>query len=291
MAEAITSLEQRGHPFPGAQFSRVDWAKGLNIPVMAELDNPATVDTLLWVGCAGALLERNHSVVRSLALLLQQAGVSFAILGREERCTGDPARRMGNEFLFKTMAEKNIALLGKYGVEKILTPCPHCFNTFRNDYPGLGGRYEVEHHSTFLARLVGEGRLRLSSRIERKLTFHDPCYLGRYNGVFEEPRTLIRTSTGAPVAEMARNRQAGFCCGGGGGLSFADEPPAQRVNQVRARQAVATGADIVGVACPFCMTMLEDGIKASEGDRAVEVKDVAELLWQSVGCGKETLWI
>jgi Fe-S oxidoreductase/nitrate reductase gamma subunit len=282
MAEAITSLEQRGHPFPGAQFSRVDWADGLEVPVLSELEDPAAIDVLLWVGCANALLERNHGIVRAVATLLQDAGVKFAILGREEGCTGDPARRIGNEFLFEQLATKNIQLLQKYGVQRILTCCPHCYHTLANDYPAFDGVFSVEHHATFLARLVEEGRLAPAAGDGRRATFHDPCYLARYNDIVAEPRGLVRLATGARPVEMAANRSAGFCCGGGGGMSFAEEPPDQRVNRERARQAVATGADAVAVACPFCMTMLEDGVGALAGDRDIEVKDVAELLRETV---------
>jgi Fe-S oxidoreductase/nitrate reductase gamma subunit len=282
MADAITSLEQRGHPFPGAQFSRVDWAEGLDVPILAAMEDPSEIDILLWVGCANALLERNHSIVRSVATLLQDAGVGFAILGREERCTGDPARRIGNEFLFEQIATENIRLFEKYSVQRILTCCPHCFHTFSNDYPALGGTYEVEHHTTFLADLVARGRLRPSPFTGPTITFHDPCYLGRYNTIFDAPRKLVRAATGGVPVEMAANRANGFCCGGGGGMAFAEEPPYQRVNRERARQAVDTGAGVVAVACPFCMTMLEDGAASLAGDHELVVRDVAELLRDSV---------
>jgi len=282
MADAVTSLEQRGHPFPGAQFSRVDWAEGLDVPVLSEMEDPTEIDVLLWVGCANALLERNHSIVRSVATLLRDAGVRFAILGREERCTGDPARRIGNEFLFEQMAAKNIQLLQKYGVRRILTCCAHCFHTFANDYPELGGVFEVEHHAPYLAGLVADGKLEPTHAAGPTTTFHDPCYLGRYNDVFDAPRELVRCATGGNPVEMAANRANGFCCGGGGGMSFAEEPPGQRVNRERARQAVETGAEVVSVACPFCMTMLEDGIGAVAGEHEIAVKDVAELLRDAV---------
>jgi Fe-S oxidoreductase len=279
MGEAVTSLESRGHPFRGTQSSRVDWAEGLNVATMAEARD---AEVLLWVGCGGALLERNQKVVRATAQLLAQAGVKFAILGREEKCTGDPARRIGNEFLFELMAKENVETLRKYDVKKIVTSCPHCFNTFCNEYPQFGGSYEVYHHSEFLAQLVEQGKLAALTPTEQTITFHDPCYLGRHNGVFDAPRQLVQIASKQPPVEMAMNRSNGFCCGGGGGMSFVDEPPDQRVNQERARQALATGADVVAVGCPFCMTMLEDGINARKGDRDVRVLDVAELLLQAV---------
>jgi len=288
MADAITSLEQRGHPFPGAQFSRVDWADGLDVPVLSEMEDPSDIDVLLWVGCAIALLERNHSIVRSVATLLTDAGVRFATLGREERCTGDPARRIGNEFLFEQMAAKNIQIFEKYGVRRILTCCPHCFHTFVNDYPVLGGNYVVEHHTTFLADLVADGRLCPSPSTGQKITFHDPCYLGRYNRVFAEPRRLISAAVSGDICEMAAHGPGAFCCGGGGGMAFAEEPPDQRVNRERARQAVDTGADVVAVACPFCMTMLEDGATSVAGNHDLVVRDVAELLRESVSTREKT---
>lgn len=279
MQEAITSLESRGHPFRGTQSSRVDWAEGLNVATMAEARE---AEVLLWVGCGGALLERNQKVVRATAQLLEKAGVKFAILGREEKCTGDPARRIGNEFLFELLAKENVATLVRYDVKKIVTSCPHCFNTFRNEYPQFGGHYEVHHHSEFLAQLVDEGRLAPLTPTDQTVTFHDPCYLGRHNGVFDAPRQLVQIATKQTPVEMVMNRGNGFCCGGGGGMSFIDEPPDQRVNQERARQALETGAEVVAVGCPFCMTMMEDGINARKGERAVRVLDVAELLWQAV---------
>ncbi len=303
MADALTSLERRGHPYPGTQLSRFDWVEGVTgeVPVLSELDDPSDVEVVLWVGCASALIERNHSVVRATAELLNQAGVRFAILGREERCTGDPARRMGNEFLFDTLARKTMATLDRHGVAKgegaetkidgetdgeitgktIVTPCPHCFNSFRNDYPALGGHYAVEHHSTFLEKLVAEGKLQPQNPSGESITFHDPCYLGRYNREFDAPRELVQISTRGETPEMAQSRERSFCCGGGGGMSFADEPPDQRVNRQRAQQALDTGADVVGTGCPFCMPMLEDGVKAEGGDRPPRVQDVAELLWEA----------
>lgn len=277
MQEAMNSLESRQHPFRGTQATRLDWADGLNLKTMAEARD---AEVLFWVGCGGALIERNQKVVRATAQLLEQAGVKFAILGREEKCTGDPARRIGNEFLFEMMAKDNVETLNGYGVKKIVTSCPHCFNTFRNEYPHFGGAYEVFHHSEFLAKLAAEGRIKTDEMTDKTVTFHDPCYLGRHNGVTEAPRELVRLSARRTV-EMKMSREQGFCCGGGGGMSFVDEPKDKRVNQERARQALETGADIVAVGCPFCMTMLEDGINARRGDRDVRVMDVAELLLES----------
>jgi Fe-S oxidoreductase/nitrate reductase gamma subunit len=278
MQEAVMSLERRGHPFAGTQATRMDWAEGLNVK---HINDAKDAEVLLWVGCGGALVERNQRVTRATAQLLEQAGVSFAVLGRDEKCSGDPARRIGNEFLFETLAKENVGRLNKYEVRKVVTACPHCFNTFKHEYPQYGGRFEVYHHSEFLARLAGEGRIRPLGRSDKKITFHDPCYLGRQNGVYDAPRQLVNISARGAAVEMKRARNESFCCGGGGGMSFVDEPPDKRVNQERAREAVETGADVVAVGCPFCMTMLEDGVNARKGDRDVRVMDVAELLWEA----------
>jgi len=279
MQESITSLESRGHPFRGTQATRLDWTEGLNIP---QLQNSKDADVLLWVGCSGALIERNQKITRATAQLMTQAGVNFAILGREEKCCGDPARRIGNEFLFETLAKESVATLKKYGVKKIVTACPHCFNAVKNEYLRHGGDFEIYHHSEFLAKLVDEGRLKPFSESGRKIAFHDPCYLGRQNGIFDEPRQLVGISSGQQPLEMSRSREFSFCCGGGGGMSFVEEPPTQRVNQERAREALETGADVIAVACPFCMTMMEDGVNARKGERDISVMDISELLLQSM---------
>jgi len=278
MQQAITSLEKRGHPFSGTNATRVDWADGLDVK---HINDVRDAEVLLWVGCGGALIERNQKVTRATAQLLNQAGVKFAILGRDEKCSGDPARRIGNEFLFEMLAKDNVENLNKHHVKKVVTSCPHCFNAFRNEYPHLGGNFEVYHHSEYLARLVSEGKLKSISATDKTVTFHDPCYLGRQNGIYDSPRQLVQIAGNGAAVEMARSREKSFCCGGGGGMSFVDEPPDQRVNQERAREALATGADILAVGCPFCMTMMEDGINARRGDREMRVMDVAELLWEA----------
>lgn len=279
MQEAIASLERRGHPFSGAQASRVDWAEGLDLAHPRDAED---AEVLLWAGCGGALVERNQRVTRATAELLKTAGVRFSILGRDEKCSGDPARRIGNEFLFETLAKANVATLNRYAVKAVVTACPHCFNTFKNEYPQYGGAFEVYHHSEYLARLVDEGRLSPSPESTKTAAFHDPCYLGRQNGVYDAPRQLVRIASRGRMVEMKRSRAESFCCGGGGGMSFVDEPAGQRVNQERAREAVETGADVVAVGCPFCMTMMEDGVNARRGDRDVRVMDLAELLLESV---------
>ena len=278
MQAAVMSLEKRGHPFSGTSATRIDWTDGLNVK---HLNDAKDAEVLLWVGCGGALIERNQRVTRSTAQLLEKAGVNFAIMGRDEKCSGDPARRIGNEFLFETLAKDNVASLNKYSVKKVVTSCPHCFNTFKNEYPQFGGMFEVYHHSEFLAQLVAEGRLEPSKQVPARVAFHDPCYLGRQNDVFDAPRQLVQI-TAMDSRELPRNRTNSFCCGGGGGMSFVDEPADKRVNQERAREAIDSGADVLAVGCPFCMTMMEDGINAQKGERDVRVLDVAELLWETV---------
>lgn len=279
MQEAISSIEERGHPFRGTQATRMDWAEGLDV---AEANDGQDYDVLFWVGCAGSLVERNQKTVRATAKLLKAAGVRFAILGRDEKCTGDLARRVGNEFLFEAVAKENIDLLKSRKAAKVVTACPHCFNTFRNEYPRLGGDFEVQHHSEFLADLVASGRLKPSRSIQETVTFHDPCYLGRHNGHYDAPRELVQISTGREVVEMPRSRERSFCCGGGGGLSFVEEPSEHRVSHRRAKEAIESGADTVAVGCPFCMTMLEDAIRSQPGEPKTKVRDVAEILWDAV---------
>jgi len=275
MQRALRSLEARGHPYPGTVVSRVDWTQGTNVKILSQGER---AEYLYWVGCSTALNPRNHNVARALSRILSQAGVDFAILGQEERCTGDPARRIGNEYLFEKLARKNIEVLRSHKVEKIVSTCPHCFNTFKNDYPQLGASFEVYHHSQVLSDLITQGRYTPAVRLDAKVTFHDPCYLGRYNDTYEEPRKVISAVSKAPLVEMRQNRERGFCCGAGGGLMWVEEPNDRRVNHIRAGHALESGAEIVSVACPFCMIMLGDGIKGRAGDRAPEVLDIAELL-------------
>lgn len=275
MQQAIRSLEARGHPYPGVAASRLDWCRGLDVKILSQVGQ---AEYLYWVGCSVALNARNQKIARAFSRLLQQAGVDFAILGAEEHCTGDPARRIGNEYLFQTLARQNIDMLQSRLVKKIVTTCPHCFNSLKNDYPKFGATFEVYHHSQFLAELIRQGRLKPADGLEGKVTFHDPCYLGRYNGTYDEPREIIRAIPGAQVVEMGQSREKSFCCGAGGGMMWMEEAEDKRVNNRRAEHAVESGADIVGVACPFCMTMLDDGIKARKGNRKIEVLDIAEVL-------------
>ena len=279
MQQALRSLEERGHPFRGASASRTDWAKGLGVKTVAENGQP---EILYWVGCTAAFDERNQMVAAAFAKLLQRAGVDFAILGEEERCTGDPARRIGNEYLFQMLARENIATLNGYGIKKIVTTCPHGFNTLKNEYPKLGGSYEVVHHTEMLAGLVKEGRLRPEKPIDGVVSFHDPCYLGRHNGIYDPPRQLLGAIPGLTVKEMGRCREGGFCCGAGGGLMWFEEKIGKRVSWERTEEALALQPQVLASACPFCLIMFEDALKVKDAIGRTRPLDVAELMAQSV---------
>lgn len=243
------------------------------------------VEYLFFVGCSGSFDPRAQRVTKAFAQLMDLAGVSYAILGNEEMCTGDPARRAGNEFLFQMLANQNIQTMNNYGVKKIVTACPHCFNMFKNEYPELGGKYEVYHHTKFLNNLISEGKLKVEggSYKGKKITYHDSCYLGRVNGEFEAPRQLIE-QLDADLVEMKRCKSNGLCCGAGGAQFFKeDEPGDKRINIERIEEAIYTDAKIVAANCPFCITMLSDGIKAKDKQEEIEVLDVAELLVRSLG--------
>ena len=243
-------------------------------------------EVLFWVGCAGSFDERYKSVTRAFTKILNQVGISFAVLGEEETCTGDPARRAGNEFLFQMQATANIQVLDGYNVKKIITACPHCFNTLKNEYPALGGDYEVIHHSTFLQQLINEGKVKLAGGGEfkgKKITYHDSCYLGRANDIYEAPRAVLETLD-ADLVEMKRCKSNGLCCGAGGAQMFKEAEPGQKeVFAERTEDILDSGAEIVASACPFCMTMLEDGIKNENKEGAIKVFDLAELIAKNEG--------
>jgi Fe-S oxidoreductase/nitrate reductase gamma subunit len=273
--DAVMSIEERGHPIRGTRATRLDWTKGLDIPLISEKPD---ADILFWVGSAGALVERSQQVTRAFARILIDAGIDFAILGREEKATGDLARRTGNEFLFQTIASENIDILDQYHVKNIVTTCPHAFNTLSNEYPQLGGNYTVTHSTEYLMQLLASGRIKIPNSLEQTITFHDPCYLSRHNYIVDAPRNLLNSACIEPIIEMENSKKSSFCCGGGGGMSFAEEEPEKRVSRFRARQALDTGADIVAVACPYCMTMMEDGVKAEQKDRDIKVLDIVEVV-------------
>jgi Fe-S oxidoreductase len=274
----LRNLEGSGNPWGQPQAQRADWADGLDVHVLRE-GEPAP-EVLFWVGCAASFDDRAKQVSREFAGLLAAAGVSFAILGPREGCTGDPARRMGNEYLFQTMAERNVDTLTSAGVTRIVATCPHCFNTLANEYPDYGGRFEVVHHTQLLAELVERGRLRPSREVSSLLAYHDPCYLGRHNGVYDAPRAGLSAVPGVRLAEMPRHRERGFCCGAGGSRMWMEERIGKRVNDERVDEAAATGADTIGVACPYCLVMLDDGARGRT--RPLAVQDVAQVLARSV---------
>jgi heterodisulfide reductase subunit D len=240
-----------------------------------------TPEVLFWVGCAGSFDQRAQKITRAFASILNKVGIQFAILGKEEMCNGDPARRAGNEFLFQMMAYQNIQVLNNYQVKKIVTACPHCFNILKNEYPELGGNYEVIHHTTFLQNLINEGKIKLKeggSFKGKRITYHDSCYLGRANDIYEAPRKILEMLD-AELVEMKRCRSKGLCCGAGGAQMFKEEEKGnKRINTERSQEAVETGAEVIASACPFCNTMLTDGVKATEKEGEVRVMDIAEIL-------------
>ena len=258
-----------------------------SVPTMAEMvARNESPEILFWVGCAGSFDDRYKKVTVAFAKILNKAGVKFAVLGTEESCTGDPARRAGNEFTFQMLAISNIQVLDMYGIKKIVTACPHCFNTLKNEYPELGGNYDVVHHSEYLQQLINEGRVRIEggeSFKGRKITFHDSCYLGRANDVYEAPRKVLE-ALDAELVEMKRCKTKGLCCGAGGGQMFKEPERGKKdINIERIEEAIETGAQTIAVACPFCMVMMTDGVKNKEKEDSVKVYDLAELIAQAEG--------
>jgi len=274
------SLESNGTPWVFNQADRALWAEGLNIKSMAE--DPAG-DILFWVGCAGSFDARYKKVSVAFARLMQKAGVNFRILGIEEKCNGDTARRLGNEYLAQQLVQENVETLNGYGVKKIVTACPHCFNSLKNEFNQFGGNFEVVHHTEMISEFLSSGKIQLKDATTktRKVTYHDSCYLGRYNGVYEEPRTSLAKINGLELVEMKRNKSRGFCCGAGGGRMFLEDVEGGRINEERTREAIATDADTIASACPFCMTMLTDGVKAHDKTEEVQVKDIAEIVLEN----------
>lgn len=274
-AAAVQNIEQRGHPWRGTAFTRTSWMEQMNVP---EFDG--SQEYLYWVGCTGALVERALKITQSVVSLLMEANVSFGVIGAQETCNGDPARRLGNEYLYQVLVAQNVETFNALNVRKVVVHCPHCFNTFKNEYPEFGAKLEVVHHSQLLDHLVKAGRLQPKQSIGKKITFHDPCYLGRHNGIYEEPRSLIE-ATGATLVEMPRSGSQSYCCGAGGGNIWMEERKGRRVNHVRTEEAIATGAEVVAVGCPFCIQMFEDAIPTLQpDDEAPRLKayDIAELL-------------
>jgi Fe-S oxidoreductase len=259
---------------------RLDWAKGLEVLDASAEDGR---DVLLWVGCAGAFDPRAQKSVQATVKLMQAAGLKVAVLGTKERCTGDSARRMGDEFLFQQLAETNIANLNAVSAKHIVTTCPHCMHTLNNEYPALGGNYQVEHHTHFLAKLADEGKLKLNQNAIGSVTYHDPCFLARVNDQTEAPRSVIAKSTGSAPIDPTRSRDKTFCCGAGGGRMWMEDNPDQRPGKLRAIELLETGAKRVAVGCPFCKVMVGDSVAQVGGENAPQVLDVAELLLEATG--------
>ena len=287
MANTFKGLERNFNPWGIGFDQRADWAEGLDIPLMADMKSETEgqqpeIDMLMWVGCAGSFDSRNQKIARATATLYQKAGVKFAMLGSEEKCTGDLARRSGNEMLFQMLAGENVETLNNYKIKKIVTACPHCLNSIKNEYPQLGGEYEVFHHSQFISKLVDEGRLPVGSNLKDTITYHDPCYLGRYNNEFEAPRNLLKKAASEPMREMKRHGRESFCCGAGGARMWMEETIGSRINENRTEEAIQTGASTVATGCPFCMTMISDGIAAKGKTESMQAKDISELVLEAV---------
>ncbi len=278
--DALKSLGAREHPWRGTTATRTDWASGLGVKVLSEDSN---IDMLYWVGCTAALEDRNMKVSAATARILQAVGVNFGILGNEEACCGDPARRMGDEYLFQTLCQKNIEILKGYNVKKILTTCPHCFNTLKNEYPQFGGNFEVIHHTQFIASLIRDGKLKLGRLDSTKsVAYHDSCYLGRYNDIYEAPRDILQAIGGIKKVELSRSGSTSFCCGGGGGHMWMEEEPDKRVNTRRTEDVIQAKADLVATACPYCLSMFEDGLKAKGAEESIKAADLSELVLQAL---------
>lgn len=279
VGRTFRNMENNSNPWGISSSYRADWAEGLDIPMLSELSEPP--EYLFWVGCAGSFDDRQKKVTESFAKILKAANVPFAILGTEEGCTGDPARRIGNEYLYWMLATGNIETMNEYGVTKIVTTCPHCFHTIGKEYPQLGGDYEVLHHTDFISNLIKTGRISLKPTVRKKITYHDSCYIGRWNDSYDAPRDILNSIQGAEVQEMDLNKQQSFCCGAGGGRMWMEEHEGKRVNIERTDQALATNPDEIAVACPFCLTMFDDGLKNRGADK-MKLRDIAEIVAESL---------
>jgi Fe-S oxidoreductase len=280
----LEGIERQGNPWRLPARDRMAWAAGLDLPTMAEKEH---VDVLYWVGCAPSYDDRSKKVARTMIELFQRAGVDFAVLAEEETCTGDPARRMGEELLYQQQAQQNVGTLGQYTFKRLVTTCAHCYNTIKNEYPQFGGRagidYEVIHHTEFLAQLVADGKLTPTEQVAQKVVYHDPCYIGRYNDVYEPPRSVLQAIPGLELVEAPElNRQRAMCCGGGGGNVWMEGWGNKNVNVIRLEQLRQPDPQVIAVACPFCMVMFEDAAKNTGVDQTIARRDVAEILLQSL---------
>ncbi|NIT72064.1 (Fe-S)-binding protein [candidate division KSB1 bacterium] len=279
VTKTLENMENIGNPWGLPQQNRTKWYEGLDVPIMSDKQE---VEYLYWVGCAAALDTKNQNVAKSLVKILKEAGVDFAILGPEESCTGDSARRLGQEYLFQIVAEGNIETLNKYEFNKIITTCPHCFNCLGNEYEQFNGNYEVIHHSELISELIATGKIKPHKNLNKRVTYHDACYLGRHNSIYDPPRTVVDSVANEGVVEMKRSREKGLCCGAGGGIMWMDEDPDKRVNLVRFADVEESRAEVAATACPFCSIMLDDASKTKGKEDEVVVKDIAELVAEAL---------
>jgi Fe-S oxidoreductase len=276
LAQALRSTERQGNPWGQARHQRAEWAAGLEVPLMADVGE---ADVLYWVGCAGSYDPRNQKVSRAMVRILRAAGVDFAILGEEESCNAEWARRAGEEYLYQVQATENVETLKQYKFRRIVTQCPHCYNTLKNEYPQFGGAWQVVHHSQFIEELLATGRLKLPGRWDGgPVTFHDSCYLGRYNRVYDAPRKVLTALPGLRLTELARSRERGFCCGGGGACMWMEHEAGQRINDVRMDEIQGLDPELVAAACPFCLIMLEEAAGGRGADVAPALQDIAEVV-------------
>jgi Fe-S oxidoreductase/nitrate reductase gamma subunit len=286
LMEAFRGLEKNSNPWGLGFDARVDWVEELEVPLMSEMQGDE-IDYLFFVGCIRSYDDRNKKVAKAMARILNHMDIKFAILGMEEGCCGDPARRVGNEYLYQTLAQANIETFKRYKISKILTTCPHCYNTLKNEYPQLGFTCDVIHHAEFLSQLIASGRLKMERPIAKKLTYHDPCYLGRYSGIYQAPRDVLHTIPSLEIREMKRSRKQSFCCGAGGGWMWMDEKIGKRINIQRLEDALTTQSDWIATACPFCVTMFDDAIKNKDMEESVKIWDIAELVEQALDLDKK----
>ena len=273
------NMENNSNPWGIGWATRADWAKDLGVKIMSEDSN---VDILYWVGCAGSFDERNKKISTSLVNIFNKAGVNFGILGAEEKCCGDSARRIGNEYLFQMLAAETIEILKNYNVKKIVTQCPHCFNTLKNEYPQFGGEFEVLHYTEFIKELIAEGKIKLTKPINKTISYHDSCYLGRYNTIYDAPRKILKSIPGVKLVEMSRNKAKSICCGAGGGRMWMEEHLGKRINEMRLQDAIDVNPDLISTVCPYCLTMFEDAIKEKNVQESLKSKDIAELVEEAM---------
>jgi Fe-S oxidoreductase len=276
--QVLGSIRDRGHPWRGTRFLRTDWIGELSVKSLVE-DNGNNVDILYWVGCTAALEDRSTGIAQAMAKLLRSAGIKFGILGSEESCCGEPAFWLGDEYLFQAQAQKNIEVLKRYNVRRIVTSCPHCLHVLKNEYPKFGSDFKVLHHTQYLAELIRTGKIKVQGELADKVTYHDPCFLGRYNGIYDQPREILNSIHGVTLIEMTQERKWAFCCGGGSGhMWLRDDALSERPNMVRTAQAMETEAGILATSCPYCLQQFEDAIRTRGLTESIRVVDVVELL-------------